>query len=97
MRLSFLPGDLQLTKTDEGQYIITIQGEEVLRTPVEKKALTKFNSLRGEMEAQYPAREWTPEQKRSLLSKLISDSKVALSHNSLRAPKKKVVKSRTFG
>ncbi len=57
MQLSFLPGELQLTKTDESQYIITIQGEEVLRTPVEKKALTKFNSLRREMEAQYPAHE----------------------------------------
>ncbi len=97
MKLSFLPGDLHLNKDDGGSYIVTLQGEEVFRTPFEKKALAKFNNLRREMEAQFPAHELTSEEKRALLMKWVGDSKVGLSHNSLRPIKKKVPKSRTYG
>ena len=50
MKLSFLPGDLHLTKKQDGTYLVTMQGHEVLRTHVEKKALAKFNVLRRELE-----------------------------------------------
>jgi hypothetical protein len=97
MKLSFLPGELYLNKEQDGFYVLTLQGEEVLRTPQEKKALTKFNALRREMEAQFPAHELTLEQKRALLSKWVADSKVGLIHNSVRPAKKKIAKSRTYG
>ena len=33
-------------------YLVNMQGHEVLRTKVKKKALAKFNALRRELEAQ---------------------------------------------
>jgi hypothetical protein len=49
MRLSFLPGDLHLTKERDGSYLVTMQGQEILRTRLEKKALTRFNVVRKEL------------------------------------------------
>jgi ABC-type branched-subunit amino acid transport system ATPase component len=66
MKLSFLPGELYLSKEQDGSYVVTVQGEEVLRTTVEKRALARFNTLRREMESQFPAHELTHEQKRAL-------------------------------
>ena len=39
MNLSFIPGQLQLQRLDSGEYMITIEGEEVFRSQQEKKAL----------------------------------------------------------
>jgi hypothetical protein len=97
MKLSFLPGDLHLSKEQDGLYVVIVQGKEVLRTGQEKKALAKFNTLRRDMEAQFPARELTPEEKRALLQKWIGDNLV--SHNGDRHTKKKIKSgsTRTFG
>jgi hypothetical protein len=97
MKLSFLPGDLHLHKESDGSFVVTVQGSEVLRTKQERKALTKFNDLRREMEAQFPPRELTPEEKRALLQKWIGDHLV--SHNGDRHQKKKIKSgsTRTFG
>ena len=97
MKISFLPGELYLDKTSDGAFVVTVQGSEVLRTRVEKQALTKFNQLRRKMEEQFPPHELTPEEKAELLNRLIADSKVGLAHNSIRPAKKKIAKSRTFG
>jgi hypothetical protein len=97
MKLSFLPGDLHLNKEDDGSYVVIVQGEHVLRTPQERKALAKFNELRLQMEEQFPPRELSLEEKRAILKKWITESRVALGHNSLRAPKKKISTTRTFG
>ncbi len=99
MNLSFVPGELSLTKNQDGFYIITVQGAEIFSTRVEKKALAKFNELRKEMEIQFPAREMTIEEKTKLLRKFISDAKVGLDHNSFRPQekKKKSGSTRTFG
>lgn len=99
MFLSFLPGDLHLKKSDGGSFVITIRGEEVFRTRLEKKAIKKFNDIRRDMETQYPARELTPEEKTKLLLKYVSDVKVGLDHNSFRPEdkKKKSGSTRTFG
>jgi hypothetical protein len=99
MNLSFIPANLQLTKDKDGWYLVTLQDEEILRTRIEKKAVAKFNALRRELEAQFPARELTTEEKTKLLLKYISDSKVGLDHNSFREPekKKKSGSTRTFG
>lgn len=99
MRLSFLPGELHLTKQQDGTYLITVQGREVFNTKLEKRAIAKFNEIRREMEAQFPAREMTPEEKQKLLSKYISEIKVGIDHNSFRPEekKKKSGSTRTFG
>ena len=75
MKLSFLPGDLNLNKEQDGTYLVTMQGQELLRTRTEKKALAKFNALRRELESQFPARELTPEERRAALEKYLMDYK----------------------
>jgi hypothetical protein len=97
MKLSFFPGELYLTKEQDGSYVVTVQDQEVLRTRQEKKALAQFNKLRREMESRFPPHELTPEEKRALLQKLIGDALV--SHNGDRHSKKKIKSgsTRTFG
>lgn len=97
MKLSFMPGELHLNKEDSGSYVVIVQGVEILRTSQERKALAKFNALRREMEAQFPPHELSLDEKRTILQRWITDSKVALAHNSLRVPKKKISTTRTFG
>lgn len=97
MKLSFVPGELYLEKIQDGSYQLTMQGEEILRTTSEKKAIAQYNKLRREMEAQFPARELTPEEKSKLLQKFISDVKVGIDHNSRREEKRgKPRSTRTF-
>jgi hypothetical protein len=98
MKLSFLPGDLHLNKERDGSYIISMQGVEILQTHVEKKALTKFNELRRELETKYPAHILTPEEKRTALERLLMDYKLVQVRASTKPPKKEKVKgTRTFG
>jgi hypothetical protein len=97
MNLSFLPGELHLTKSQDGYYSITIQNEEVFNTRVEKKAIAEYNKIRKEMEVQFPARELSREEKTYLLLQYIAQipkvSPVA------KARKKKYVpgSTNTFG
>jgi len=97
MKLSFLPGDLYLTKNDSGIYVVTLAGQEILSTKSQRSALTKFNALRSELEEQFPARQLTSEEKAKLLQREINDS--LLGHNSLGGRKKKTTAggTRTFG
>lgn len=98
MKLSFLPGNLHLTKEQDGTYLVTMQGQELLRTRTEKKALTKFNTLRRELEAQFPVREWTAEEKRATLEKYLMDYKAVQVRASTKPPKKEKIRgTRTFG
>jgi hypothetical protein len=98
MKLSFLPGNLHLNKERDGTYLVTMQGEELLRTPVEKKAVTKFNQLRKDLEKQFPTREMTTEDKRAALERYLLDYKAAEVRASTKPPKKdKVRGTRTFG
>ena len=98
MKLSFLPGNLHLDKARDATYVVTLQGDEVLRTKVERKALSKFNSLRRELELQFPAHELTPEEKGAALSRSVMDYKLIQVRASTKPPKKdKVRGTRTFG
>ena len=65
MKLSFLPGELDLFD-EQGQFVIQEQGKEILRTRSKRTALSKFNELRRSMEQQFPTREVTPEEKGEL-------------------------------
>ncbi len=98
MKLSFLPGDLHLTQDSDGTYLVTMRGGEVLRTKVEKKAITRFNALRRELEALFPARELTPAEKGAALSRSVMDYKLVEVRASTKPPKKdKIRGTRTFG
>ena len=97
MKLSFLPGDLYLTKNENGMFVVTMSGQEILVTKSQRSALMKFNALRAELEQKFPAREITAEEKAELLQREINDS--LLGHNSLGGRKKKTTAggTRTFG
>ncbi|HEV2398081.1 MAG TPA: hypothetical protein VGS27_14135 [Candidatus Sulfotelmatobacter sp.] len=97
MNLSFLPGDLHLTKNEDGFFVVEMAGQQILSTKSQKAALAKFNALRRELEERFPARELTPEERAELLQREIGDSLVG--HNSLGGRKKKTTAggTRTFG
>jgi hypothetical protein len=97
MNLSFLPGDLHLSRDDDGLFVIRVGGQQILSTRSQRSALARFKSLRSEMEQRFPQREPTPEEKAELLQREISDS--LLGHNSLGGRKKKTTAgaTRTFG
>ncbi len=97
MNLSFLPGDLYLSKTRDGVFVVRMAGQEILSTRSQRAALAKFNSLRKELENKFPTREPTPEEKAGLLQQEINNS--LLGHNSFGGRKKKTTAggTRTFG
>lgn len=97
MNLSFLPGNLHLSKNEDGMFVVMMAGQEILCTKSQRSALAKFNSLRAELEKQWPAAQPTPEEMAELLRKEVNDS--LLGHNSLGGRKKKTTAggTRTFG
>lgn len=97
MNLSFLPGDLHLYREESGMFIVKMADREILSTKSKRLALSKFNSLRTELEERFPAREPTAAEKAALLQQEINDS--LLGYNSLGGRKKKTTASstRTFG
>jgi hypothetical protein len=97
MRMSFMPGDLHLTKDQSGDYVLTMAGKEILRGHSEKQAVSMFKQMRKEMETRFPARELTQEERLEMLQRAVGDSLVG--HNSLGGRKKKSSAggTRTFG
>jgi len=97
MRLSFLPGDLHLSKNASGFFVLTMCGRELVSTKSQRTALARFNVLRAELELKFPMRMPTPEEKAELLQREINNS--LLGHNSLGGRKKKTTAggTRTFG
>ena len=97
MNLSFLPADLHLSQNADGRFVVTLAGQEILNTNSQRSALFKFNTLRAELEQQFPTSPPTAEEKADLLRREINDS--LLGHNSLGGRKKKTTASgtRTFG
>ena len=97
MKLSFLPGALFLNRMEDGTYVVTVEGQEIVRTKSQRTAVAQFSKVRQEMEARFPARELTSEEKSEILQRLIGDSLVG--HNSLGGRKKKTTagSTRTFG
>src|SRR4051812_22549564 len=98
MNLSFIPGQLRLEKAASGEYLVTIANEEIFRSRQERKAISRYNTIRHEMESQFPAHELTPEEKAKALQRLIGEIKYTEVRNSMKVPKKdKIAKTRTFG
>lgn len=50
MNLSFLPGDLHLSKSGNGVFVVRVAGQDILSTKSKRIALAKFNTLRAEFE-----------------------------------------------
>jgi hypothetical protein len=96
MRLAFLPGGLFLSQ-EKDDFVVTLDSKEVLRTRSQKRAVTRFNGLRKDMEHQFPNRDLSPEEKHALLQKEIADSLV--DHNPVRPKRRKYSRgsTRTFG
>jgi len=82
MNLSFLPGDLHLSKNAEGFFVLKMAGQEILNTKSERSALTKFHSIRAELEQKFPMREPTEGEKAELLQREIRASLVQHSFGS---------------
>ncbi len=97
MNLSFIPGDLHLSKDESGVFVVTMCGQEILSTKSQRSALVKFNALRAELENRFPMREPTAKERLELLQREINDS--LLGHNSLGGRQKKTTAggTRTFG
>lgn len=97
MNLSFLPGDLHLSKNANGLFTVTMASQVVLSTKSQRSALAKFNALRAALEEKFPTRQPSAEEKAELLRREINDS--LLGHNSLGGRKKKTTAggTRTFG
>jgi hypothetical protein len=98
MNLSFLPGDLHLSKNAEGLFVVTVAGQAILRTKSQRSALSKFNALRAELERKFPTRLPTPEEKSELLQREINESLFG-ANSGARKKKKKTTAggTRTFG
>jgi hypothetical protein len=74
MNLSFLPGDLHLSQSPNGQFVLRMAGREILSTKSQRTAVAKFNAIRSELETKFPARQPTREEKAKLLEREIKDS-----------------------
>ena len=97
MNLSFLPGDLHLSKNNHDMFVVRMGDKEILATKSQRSALAKFKALREELEQKFPLRQPTAQEKAELLQREINDS--LLGHNSLGGRKKKTTAggTRTFG
>lgn len=96
MRMSFLPGALELIKR-EGEFVVKVKDEVVLQTRSQKAALKKFNSIRQAMEREFPHQPLSEEEIRANLAGALND--VAIAETLKRPPRKKSTarSSRTFG
>jgi hypothetical protein len=96
MKLEFRPGHLLLFEKPKGIYVVQLKDAVVLETPAQKRAVAKFNAIRRELEARFPAQKQTPEEQAENMKRLIGDSLVGT--YSVRPPKKSTAKgTRTFG
>jgi hypothetical protein len=82
MNLSFLPGDLHLSKNADGNFVLKMADREILNTKSERSALAKLHSIRTELEERFPMREPTAEEKAELLQREIQESGVQHSFGS---------------
>ena len=79
MNMSFLPGDLHLSQSANGQFVLRMAGREILSTKSQRTAVAKFNALRSELETKFPARQPSSEEKAKLLEREIKHSLLAQS------------------
>jgi hypothetical protein len=76
LNLSFLPGDLHLSKDAQGFFVLTLADREILKTKSQRAASAKYHSLKREIEKLLPAAEITAADKRDLLEREVKDSRL---------------------
>ena len=91
-----LPGQLHLDETG-GEFAVTLRGERVLVTRNAKRAISKFNKIRRQLETRFPAAEPTPAEATALLRKHIGECLVDDNHFRPQQEKKAKKATRTFG
>lgn len=96
MKMSFLPGQLELYEED-GEFVVSLKNEVVMRTRVRRSALNRFNTLRTSMEAEFPHHPPSEAEIKAILSRVLNDA--AIAETLKRPPKKRSTarSSRTFG
>jgi len=67
LNLSFPPGDLHLSKNEQGFFVLTLAGREILKTKSQRAAFAKYHSLRRGLEKLFPTPEPTAAEKSALL------------------------------
>jgi hypothetical protein len=96
MKMSFLPGKLELISRDS-IFAVSVEGCEIFRTRSRRMAIEKFNEIRCDMEERFPPTGPTAEDAKVLLQRMMTD--VAVDETLRRPPKKRSTarSSRTFG
>ena len=97
MNLSFLPGDLHLSKSSNGQFVLRMAGREILSTKSQRTAVAKFNALRSELETKFPARQPSSQEKAQLLQREINNSLLGRNSEGRRKNKRAAGGTRMFG
>ena len=97
MNLSFLPADLHLSQSPNGQFVLRMAGREILSTKSQRTAVAKFNALRSELETKFPARQPTAEEKAKLLQREIKDALVGQNRAGKQKKKARAGATRTLG
>jgi hypothetical protein len=96
MKLEFMPGKLTLFEGEPGSFVLVVDGESVYQTRSVKRAIAKFNEIRREMEARFPAQKQSAADQAENTLRLLADSLVG--PYSKREPKRTNAKgTRTFG
>jgi hypothetical protein len=74
LNLSFLPGDLRLSKNEQGFFLLTLAGREILKTKSQRAASARYLTLRTKLEKLFPTPEPTATDKSALLELEVRNS-----------------------
>lgn len=96
LKMSFLPGELELAETSSG-FVLSHKGAEVFCTQSKRMALKRFIAMRQELDSAFPRPEPTMKEKQELLASVLND--IAIDATLRRPPRKRSTarSSRTFG
>jgi hypothetical protein len=75
MNLSFLPGNLHLSKDAQGFFVLKLADREILKTKSQRYASAKYHALRRDIEKLFPAAETAPAERRTFLEREVKNSR----------------------
>jgi hypothetical protein len=76
LKLHFVPADLHLSQQGDGTYLVTMGETVLLMTPNQRAAVRKFNEVRQALEAEFPARELSDEDRKTNFLRDLVDHQV---------------------
>ena len=74
LKLSFPLADLHLCENEQGFFVVSLAGKEILKTKSQRSARGRYLSLKSKFEKRFPASELTPVEKRKLLEREVKRS-----------------------